>query len=536
VSVTPRAALQWNEPAVRDILRSWSARPVCLITPPSAFLLDERVFVSLGVLKVAASLEARNIRVNFLDLSGVENYLAPLEDYLATSQDAAIGITTTTPQLPAVMRIAATIRRLRPDLKLILGGPHVTLVYSAQKLERKRGVLGRGHRSAAQLEAAFDVLCSGDGELAIFEALKHDAPKVVDGDDPKGGLFLTDQMFSDSPLPARHLVDLKSYHYSIEGFAATSLIAQLGCPFGCGFCGGRNSKSLRLIRNRSVGSILGEVEALHRDHGYTGFMFYDDELNVSQTFVELMNGLSDLQSRLGAEFRLRGFVKSELFTAEQAQAMHRAGFRWLLCGFEAANERILVNINKRATRADNDRCVELAKRHGLKIKALMSIGHPGESEATIEDIRRWLVRNAVDDFDCTIITAYPGTPYYDLALPHSELANVWTYTHPKTGDRLHSHEVDYSTCADYYKGDPNGGYRSYVFTDHLNAENIVRLRDAVERDVRATLRIPFNPGAAALRYEHSMGQGLPDFIHRTRQTPQNGPAMQPRQAVAAAQG
>jgi radical SAM superfamily enzyme YgiQ (UPF0313 family) len=509
--------LQWNEPAVREILQSWSerARSVCLITPPSAFLLDERVFVSLGVLKVAASLEAQHYRVNFLDLSGVENYLAPLEDYLAGCQDMAIGITATTPQLPAVMQIAACIRRLRPDLKLILGGPHVTLVYSAQKLEKKRGVNnGRGQRSAAQLEAAFDVLCSGDGELAIFQALRDDAPKVVDGDDPKGGLFLTDRMFTDGPLPARHLVDLKSYRYSIEGHRATSLIAQLGCPFGCGFCGGRNSKSLRLIRNRSVASILQEVEHLHAQHGYTGFMFYDDELNVSKSFVELMNGLADLQMRLGTEFRLRGFVKSELFTQAQAEAMVRAGFRWLLCGFEAANERILRNIDKRATRDDNDRCVELAKNAGLKIKALMSCGHPGESEDTVADIRDWLIRNAVDDFDCTVITTYPGTPYYDLAVPHPTQAGVWTYTHPKTGDRLHSHEVDYTTCADYYKGDPNGGYRAFVFTDHLTAERLVTLRDMVERDVREKLRIPFNPGAAALRYEHSMGQGLPDFIHR----------------------
>jgi radical SAM superfamily enzyme YgiQ (UPF0313 family) len=510
--------LQWNEPAVREILRSWSerARSVCLITPPSAFLLDERVFVSLGVLKVAASLEAQHYRVNFLDLSGVENYLAPLEDYLAGCQDMAIGITATTPQLPAVMQIAATIRRVRPDLKLILGGPHVTLVYSALKLERKRGIGGgRGQCSAAQLEAAFDVLCSGDGELAIFEALKDHAPKVVDGDDPKGGLFLTNQMFSDGPLPARHLIDLKSYRYSIEGHRATSLIAQLGCPFGCGFCGGRNSKSLRLIRNRSVDSILQEVEELHSQHGYTGFMFYDDELNVSKSFVDLMNGLTGLQMRLGIEFRLRGFVKSELFTQAQAKAMVRAGFRWLLCGFEAANERILVNIDKRATLADNDRCVELAKNAGLKVKALMSCGHPGESEETIADIRDWLIRNAVEDFDCTVITTYPGTPYYDLSVPHPTQAGVWTYTHPKTGDRLHSHEVDYTTCADYYKGDPNGGYRSFVFTDHLTAERLVSLRDAVEREVREKLRIPFNPGAAALRYEHSMGQGLPDFIHRS---------------------
>jgi anaerobic magnesium-protoporphyrin IX monomethyl ester cyclase len=485
---------------------------VCLITPPSAFLLDERVFVSLGVLKVAASLEAQQYRVNFLDLSGVENYLTPLEDYLRGSDDAAIGITATTPQLPAVIQIAATVRRVRPELRIIIGGPHVTLAHSAQKIEKRLGRVGRGHKAMAQLEAAFDVLCSGDGEFAIFEALKPDAPKIIDGDDPKSSLFLTDKTFTESPMPARHLVDLGSYHYSIEGHPATSLIAQLGCPFACGFCGGRNSKSLRVIRNRTTASVLEEVEYLYRQHGYTGFMFYDDELNVSKTFVELMNALADLQDRLGVAFRLRGFVKSELFTAEQAVAMYRAGFRWLLCGFEGANDRILTNIAKRATLADNTRCVELAKSAGLKVKALMSVGHPGESAETIGDVADWLIKMDVEDFDCTVITTYPGTPYYDLAVPTAP--GIWTYTQPKTGDRLHSYEVDYTVSADYYKGDPKDGYKSFVFTDHLKAEEIVALRNDVEREVRAALDIPFNPGAAALRYEHSMGQGLPAFIHR----------------------
>jgi anaerobic magnesium-protoporphyrin IX monomethyl ester cyclase len=133
---------------------------------------------------------------------------------------------------------------------------------------------------------------------------------------------------------------------------------------------------------------------------------------------------------------------------------------------------------------------------------------------SIADIREWLIRNAVDDFDCTIITTYPGTPYYDMAVPHFTQPGVWTYTQPKTGDRLHAYEVDYTVSADYYKGDPEGGYRAYVFTDHLSSGEIVNLRDQVEREVRAKLNIPFNPSAAAIRYEHSMGQGLPGFIHR----------------------
>src|SRR5215472_4390688 len=47
---------------------------VCLVIPPSPFLLDERVFMSLGVLRIASALEqAKAGRVEVLDLSGVSN-------------------------------------------------------------------------------------------------------------------------------------------------------------------------------------------------------------------------------------------------------------------------------------------------------------------------------------------------------------------------------------------------------------------------------------------------------------------------------
>ena len=47
---------------------------ICLITPPSPFLLDERVFMHIGILKVASSLEKAGHHIDFLDLSGVENF------------------------------------------------------------------------------------------------------------------------------------------------------------------------------------------------------------------------------------------------------------------------------------------------------------------------------------------------------------------------------------------------------------------------------------------------------------------------------
>jgi len=66
-------------------------------------------------------------------------------------------------------------------------------------------------------------------------------------------------------------------------------------------------------------------------------MFYDDELNViPRQLEELCRGLVGLQERLGEEMRFRGFVKAELFTAEQARLMYEAGFRVLLSGVESS--------------------------------------------------------------------------------------------------------------------------------------------------------------------------------------------------------
>ncbi len=488
--------------------------PVCLIIPPSVFLLDERVFMTLGVLRIAGVLERAGIEVEVLDLSGISNYIEAMRDHAIVSKANVFGLTATTPQLPAATDLAATVRSVRPDARVILGGPHVTLVNAAFKKEKLHGKLGRATSAMRILEEKFDVLVAGDGEEAIFHACKPDAPNLVDADDPKSALFLTNAHLNELPFPARHLVDAGSYHYQIDGRRAYSLIAQLGCPFECGFCGGRASPMLRKIRTRTSESIVAEMLHMHKTLGCNGFMFYDDELNVNKKVVELMNMIADAQRRLGVEWRLRGFVKAELFTETQAEAMYRAGFRWILVGFESGSARILDNINKKATREDNTRCMQIAHKCGLKVKALMSIGHPGETIQTVWETRDWLLQVKPEAFDLTIITCYPGTPYYDEAEPTSDPA-IWRYTYQKTKDSLYQVDLDFTQVADYYKGDPDGGYKAYVFTEGLCRDALVAVRGEVEREVRKELGIPYDVGAPSLRYEHSMGQGpLPPNILR----------------------
>ncbi len=473
---------------------------VCIVNPPSPFLLDERVFMPLGAIKVVTQLRARGVHAWLLDLSGRADYLDVFSDMLDSECPTHVGFSATTPQLPSVTAMARLVPA--PDrCRTILGGPHVTLVHAAAKRELARGRAERALEEEGGLLAEFDVLVAGDGEEAVFVAL-HMERGLVDADDPKSSLHLKAADLANYPVPDRSLVDVNSYRFFIEGVRSLSLIAQLGCPFGCGFCGGRLSSTYRNIRQRAHAHAVTELAGLYDRYGITGFMFVDDEINVSKEMPGMMRGLAQAAKDRGVRWTLRAHAKAELLTDEQAQLMADAGFVSVFVGFESGHDRILRNINKNATLAENTRCVEIARRAGLKVKALMSVGHPGESAETIRATRDWLLAVKPDDIGVSVITTYPGTPYYDDAVRTDQ---GWCYT-AKSGDTLYAEGMDYTREAAYYKG-MRGAYRSFVHTDALSAEELVRERDALESEVREALRLPW-PTATQQTYEQSMGQAV----------------------------
>ena len=399
-------------------------KTVCLINPPSSFLIDQKVFVSVGILRVASSLEDHKYDVKVLDLAGVDDWESEIDKTISNYD--VVGVSSTTPQIPIVTKIAEYIKK-KYSKQLILGGPHVTMIMAAYKKEIKKKISSRATVEIYRLKSLFDNIVCGDGEFAILDAIEKDVPQILDSE-TNDDWYLTNEKYNALKFPSRHLIDIDSYHYEIDGDNATNLICQMGCPFGCNFCGGRSSKTFRRIRTRNISSIIAEVDHLYKTYGYTGYMFYDDELNVNkQTFMDFLNAIIDYQKKNDVSFNLRGFTRADLLTQEQADKMYAAGFKWLLTGFESGSDRMLINMNKNNTVADNTRACAAAKNSGLKVKALMSIGHPGETTNTIKATADWVKLVTPDEVDVTIISTYPGTPYYDDSI-WSEKDNAWKYT------------------------------------------------------------------------------------------------------------
>ena len=181
--------------------------PICLVIPPSPFLLDERVFMSLGILRVAAVLEKEGHAVSVLDLSGIENYLEVVEDYCAKTPSGTFCLTATTPQMPSAAQIARTIREhygYNQSCSLVLGGPHPTLTYAACRKEYDVYARGgpkpssRAARAFENLKDLFNFVVVGDGERGIMEVVNWPTLvphfHLIDADDPKKK-FISNEQF-----------------------------------------------------------------------------------------------------------------------------------------------------------------------------------------------------------------------------------------------------------------------------------------------------------------------------------------------------
>lgn len=451
---------------------------ILLVIPPSPFLIDEKAMPFLGIMSVATVIKKHNHGIELLDLSGHKDYLTDFSHHIKNNTYDVIGFTVSTPQYPYIVNMVTAIPS---NIKKIIGGPHITSCYAAYKhIKNERTI-----ENITNIEKYFDHIFVGDGELSIVEFLNGNVTsKVIDADEIDR-FFLTNEHLAAQDFIDRTFIDLKSYHFYMGTEQCASIVSQLGCPFNCSFCCGRSSKNMRRIRSRTVSQVIKEIEYLYKVFDYKAFMFYDDELNINQSMIPLLDGLIKLQKDLGINFRFRSNIKSELFNDEQAYMMKKCGFECLLCGFESANDRILKSINKKATRSDNDKTIALCKKHNLKIKALMSCGHPGDSKETILESQQWLIDRKVDEFSISIITPYPGSPYYDFATHLKD--DMWEYKSPYTGDMLYQVNVDYSKLSQFYRGIP-GQYKAYVHTDYLSSEELVILRDNVENNVKIDMK------------------------------------------------
>jgi anaerobic magnesium-protoporphyrin IX monomethyl ester cyclase len=409
---------------------------VGLVYPPSPFLLESRVMPPLGILFVGGYLERAGVDVKVLDLTGVEDWHTELPKLLDWEPDL-IGYTGTTPQYPLTRAIREYVRdRLGYFGPQVVGGIHVT--------SDPEGVARDG----------WDSMVVGEGEVSALALVRDHAARSL-------------RPRYESPLvpdldtlghPARHLLDIRSYRYELDGHPATTTFSQRGCKYRCAFCESPLNGGFQ-VRYHTPEWVRRDVEAC-RDLGFEGVHFFDDELNIDTKRLERV---CELLAPLGMTFR--GFFVASRSSVELLRTMKRAGFWELLVGFESGDPRVLRNIHKPQTVDIMRTFARQTKEAGMRWKAACIVGLPGESWETIARTDRMLTECKPDDVDFSILQVYPGSPIGRHPDEYRALGLDW--------------QIDYSKA--WYKSAP-GDYQKLVQvrTTALTREELVLARDWLE--------------------------------------------------------
>jgi|SRR3989339_592434 len=393
------------------------------IIPPSDFLIEQKVFPFLGVLYVAAYLEKNLIKSQVLDLSNETN----LHESLRNIKADIFGITSTTPQFPKAVEVLNNLKINNPQALFVIGGAHASCM------------------PEDCIRVGFDIAVKGEGEKAFLDIVNH---KIKDSIVQ----YPYETNIDEFPLPSRELIDLKSYHFLMNNRETTTVLTSRGCPFDCKFCA--NSVWGKKVRFRSIENVINEINVLKTKWGYDSIMFFDDTFAINPTrTAALCNEIKK------TKVIFRCFVRTDLIDYNTLKMLKDSGCVEIGMGMESGSQEILDKVSKKTTVEKGTQVVKWAHELGLRAKAFLMIGLPGETKKTVNDTIQWLKETRPDDYDIAIFIPYAGSDIYQ---------NKQNY----------DIQFDFDYSKSFYKG-RFGELKSMVSTSDLSAEEITMLRNQI---------------------------------------------------------
>jgi len=392
---------------------------VLFVEPPKDFwfIMGEYLPPPLGILELAAYLEARNKNVDIevldcqaerVDWKGLEKHVESLRpDIVAPSALATCNTYT-------VLRTLETTKKVDPDITTVVGGQHFTAT-AQESLETYPEIdiiiRGEGEQTFAELVQALDQ----NKPLSRVRGVSFKHNGKIQHTPPRPLIDNIDEL----PFPRYHFVanHMDKYHFTMMAGAKTGyalIEASRGCPHRCTFCSQwRHWEGT--WRTKSPKRIADEMEHCYREYGSRFLWLTDDNFGLGERVSDLCDEI--LRREIAddimwfAQARCDDIINSNNLLPK----MRRAGNLWMLVGIESHNLLTLNTFRKEIRPSDAKLAMDLLKKNDIFAQGTFIIGERKDSRESMEKLREF-----VDDVDpdlaiFMILTPFPGTELYEIA-------------------------------------------------------------------------------------------------------------------------
>jgi len=360
--------------------------------PHAAFGL-RYLFANLGELSGRAAILEFDINQRATDI---------LESILA-SDPKIVGLGVYIWNVAQTTLVAADLKRLRPDITLVLGGPEISYETEEQEIARYADYVITGEADLAFARLCERVLAGDEplekviaAELPQFE-IKGSGLSVQGSGEIKGtGAFI-------APL-------VLPYHLYTDHDLAHRVVyveASRGCPFKCEFC----LSSLGVpVRNAPLGEFLLAMQSL-LDRGLPQFKFVDRTFNLNLNFSKAI-----LQFFL-ERYQPGLFLHFEMIPDRLPEALRSlikqfpAGALQFEVGIQTFNDDVADLISRKQDNSKlEDNLRFLRNETGVHIHTDLIVGLPGEDVASFGAGFDRLVAMRPQEIQVGILKRLRGTP------------------------------------------------------------------------------------------------------------------------------
>ncbi len=357
--------------------------------------------LSPAVAYLGTYLYRRGLRFDYINAFQEEK--ERLKELLLHQNILSVAITTTYyVSVFPIIEIVAFIRRINPQIKIIVGGPFISSkirVSDPITLEYLLNTIAADvYVNSAQGEEAL---------VKIVRALKHRTPlrgidntiyRVVDG-------YVANPVFRENNRLSDNMVDWRLFEGNKWDYAL--IRTTISCPFSCAFCG--FPEHAGKYQAAGIDAIARELDSLAEAQPDGRIHFVDDTFNVpKERFKALLAEMIDSQRQL----RWHSQYRCQFADRDTVRLMKESGCEGVFLGIESGNDAMLENMNKRATVDEYKRGIELLKEAGILTYASFIVGFPGETEETVEDTIRFIDDTGVDFFRTQVWYCEQITPIW----------------------------------------------------------------------------------------------------------------------------
>ena len=355
---------------------------VCLLHPPQHNVLDDKQYPPTGLMYISSYLKSKGVDTKLVDLASLKE-----GEWKKKIIEADLyGITCYTPSFTNVRKIAKACKEINPEAKVVAGGAHPTVL--------PEDTLKYGE---------FDSVVIGEGEEAMHRIAKELGEK---GSIQRSYTAPLIKNLDEMSFPDREDLNHNEYSMLMNGGHVTSIITARGCPYNCSFCykGLFGSK----MRFRSVENVVAEVKECISKYNIRAFIFFDDIFAIHR---KRLYAMLDEFEKLDIAFRCNG--RAGINNYDDFVHLKKAGCETVAFGIESFSQSILDKCRKQVSVKQNIDVIKEANKAGLKSRAYMIFGLPGETEETVEETMKGIEESQPDNCGLTTFVPLPGSDVWN---------------------------------------------------------------------------------------------------------------------------